>query len=211
MVIYKPADIQYMKCFLSPLLISFMLISAHIPLIASTWEETGLASWYGGIFQGRLTASGEPYDTYGYTCAHKTLPFGTILDVKNLKNQKVVRVRVNDRGPFVEDRIIDLTYSAARELDMIRDGTARVLVTTTEAGFPVIRYNVQIGAWGNLDNARRHRQHLEEAGLKPKAVLNSKGITRLLMENIEEDDLEVLSARLKSLGYNNLLVSRVRQ
>ncbi len=211
MVIYKPADVQYMRSFLSPLLIVFTLISVDIPLIASTWEETGIASWYGGIFQGRLTASGEPYDTYGYTCAHKTLPFGTILDVKNLKNQKIVRVRVNDRGPFVEDRIIDLTYSAARELDMIRDGTARVLITTTEAGFPEIRYNVQIGAWGNLDNARRHRQHLEEAGLKPTAVLNNRGITRLLMENIEEDDLEVLSARLESLGYTNLLVSRVRQ
>lgn len=192
---------------------SFLLIGivffCLLPHKAFSFEQIGMASWYGGIFQGRLTANGEIYDTYGYTCAHKTLPFGTILEVRNLKNQKVVRVRVNDRGPFVDDRIIDLTYAAAKELDMIRDGTAEVLIRTTEGGLPKVRFNVWIGSWGDLENVKRHRKILEDAGLKPTAVLNSNGITRLSVDNVAEADVFGLVDLLKSLGYVDLLVSQV--
>lgn len=89
-------------------------------------ELRGTASWYGIPFHGRKTANGETYDMNGLTCAHKTLPFGTILFVTNLGNNKTVTVRVTDRGPFVSGRIIDLSRGAAVALDMLDTGTARV-------------------------------------------------------------------------------------
>lgn len=90
--------------------------------------ETGIASWYGKKFHGRQTANGERYDMYGMTAAHKTLPFGTVVEVTNLTNGKKVEVRINDRGPFIRGRIIDLTYTAAKKIDMIGPGTAKVRV-----------------------------------------------------------------------------------
>ncbi len=93
------------------------------------YSERGVASWYGQKFHGRLTSSREPYDMYQMTAAHKTLPLPTYVRVTNLRNNKSIVVRVNDRGPFVNNRIIDLSYAAARKLDMIRDGTSLVEVT----------------------------------------------------------------------------------
>ncbi|MCP4155037.1 MAG: septal ring lytic transglycosylase RlpA family protein, partial [bacterium] len=88
--------------------------------------QTGIASWYGGKFQGRRTANGERYDMYKLTAAHKTLPFHTIVEVENLDNSKRVRVRINDRGPFVKDRIIDLSYKAAQRIGSDSNGIAPV-------------------------------------------------------------------------------------
>lgn len=101
---------------------------------AKTYDLTGLASWYGRKYQGRPTASGEKFDMYAYTAAHKTLPFGTILMVTNLSNGKSVKVKVNDRGPYVEPRIIDLSYAAARDLDMLKSGEANVGIKILEMG-----------------------------------------------------------------------------
>jgi len=92
------------------------------------FRERGVASWYGRDFHGRQTSSGEVYDMRQMTAAHKTLPLPTWVEVTNLTNGKQVVVKVNDRGPFVDDRIIDLSQRAAEELDMIRNGTARVQV-----------------------------------------------------------------------------------
>jgi rare lipoprotein A len=91
-------------------------------------QLTGIASYYSEEFNGRATASGEIFDMYELTAAHRTLPFGTILNVVNLDNGKEVQVRVNDRGPFVDDRVIDLSLGAAKEIDMIATGTARVAI-----------------------------------------------------------------------------------
>jgi rare lipoprotein A len=96
--------------------------------------ETGQASWYGKAHQGKRTASGEPFDMHALTAAHRTLPFGTIVRVTNLKNRKSVDVRVNDRGPFRSDRVIDLSYEAARKLGMVSRGTARVEITVIGRG-----------------------------------------------------------------------------
>jgi len=93
-------------------------------LSGETFE--GLASYYGAELSGQPTASGETYDMYALTCAHKTLPFGTILEVTNLENGASVVVRVNDRGPFVEGRVLDLSYAAARRLKMLDSGVAKV-------------------------------------------------------------------------------------
>ena len=94
----------------------------------------GEASWYGGRFQGRKTANGEIFDTYKMTAAHKTLPFGTIVKVTNLKNDKSVKVRINDRGPFIKNRIIDLSFAAAKNIKMLKDGTAKVEVRILKLG-----------------------------------------------------------------------------
>lgn len=89
----------------------------------------GEASWYGGKFNGRRTASGQRYNMYGLTAAHKTLPFGTQLSVVNLANGKTVIVTVNDRGPFVRDRVLDLSYGAAKKLEMVGSGYADIKAT----------------------------------------------------------------------------------
>ncbi|MGB9721023.1 MAG: septal ring lytic transglycosylase RlpA family protein [bacterium] len=90
--------------------------------------DYGLASYYGDEFHGKKTASGEIYNKWDYTCAHKTLNFGTRLKVTNIENKKSVIVRVNDRGPFAKNRIIDLSYAAAKEIDLITKGVIRVKI-----------------------------------------------------------------------------------
>jgi rare lipoprotein A len=101
---------------------------------ADGYLERGVASWYGPSFHGGNTSSGEAYDMYGMTAAHKTLPLPTYARVTNLANGRSVVVRINDRGPFVANRIIDLSYTAAAKLDMLRDGTAMVEVRALEPG-----------------------------------------------------------------------------
>ncbi|MDP9010614.1 MAG: septal ring lytic transglycosylase RlpA family protein, partial [Pseudomonadota bacterium] len=97
------------------------------------YVERGVASWYGPGFHKGGTSTGEPYDMYGMTAAHKTLPLPAYVRVTNLQNGRSVVVRVNDRGPFVGNRIIDLSYTAASKLDMLRNGTAMVEVRTLDA------------------------------------------------------------------------------
>ena len=99
---------------------------------ADGYRERGVASWYGPNFHGKKTSNGEVYNMHGMTAAHKTLPIPTWVEVTNLDNNRKIVVRVNDRGPFVDDRIIDLSYRAASELDMVGSGTARVRVRALE-------------------------------------------------------------------------------
>jgi rare lipoprotein A len=94
--------------------------------------QVGKASWYGGMFQGKATASGEDYDMFSFTAAHRELPLGTFVKVTNLKNQKSVVVRINDRGPVTPGRIIDLSYSAAHTLDMHQKGLEKVRIDVLE-------------------------------------------------------------------------------
>jgi|GEM_PF-6793364 len=96
------------------------------------WSQTGQASWYGSAFHGRKTASGEPFDMYQFTAAHPTLPIGTLLKVTNLRNKRTVVVRVNDRGPYVGERVIDLSFSAAQVLGYSENGIAKVKIERME-------------------------------------------------------------------------------
>jgi rare lipoprotein A len=143
---------------------------------ARGFEQTGLASWYGRKFHGRKTSNGETYDMYAMTAAHKTLPLGTFVRVSNLVNGKSVDVRVNDRGPFVRGRIIDLSYTAAKRIGVVGPGTARVRVealgvpsSKAAAGasaryLPIDYYSgnftFQVGAFAEKANARRLVQKL---------------------------------------------------
>ncbi|RME34439.1 MAG: septal ring lytic transglycosylase RlpA family protein [Gammaproteobacteria bacterium] len=138
---------------------------------ARGYVERGIASWYGTKFHGRRTSSGEPYDMYRMTAAHKTLPLPTYVQVTNLRNGRSVVVRVNDRGPFHDNRIIDLSYAAALKLGMIDTGTAPVEVRALEPGrprpqvasirpHPGLQYHVQVGAFHERTNAERLQQRL---------------------------------------------------
>ena len=128
--------------------------------------ETGLASWYGEPYHGRPTASGEIYNMNAPTAAHRTLPFQTWVRVTNLENNRVTNVRINDRGPFIEGRIIDLSRAAAAVIDMVGPGTAlvRLEVVQTAAGEPSprARYSVQVGAFLVEENALRLQARLAQ-------------------------------------------------
>lgn len=107
--------------------LAFLLFSALAVADARSHEQVGMASWYGREF--KKTASGERYDPASLTAAHRTLPFGTMVQVRRLANGRQVTVRINNRGPFRKGRIIDLSKAAARQLDMLQCGVARVKVT----------------------------------------------------------------------------------
>jgi len=142
---------------------------------AEGYEEVCIASWYGPGFHQNQSASGEIYNMYDFTAAHKILPLGTYVLVTNLENGKQVVVRINDRGPFVEDRCIDLSYAAAKELEIIGKGLAKVKITAlsegilTEEGIaykniPNIRFRefyLQVGAFKYYQNALKLKLELE--------------------------------------------------
>ncbi|MEX0994321.1 MAG: septal ring lytic transglycosylase RlpA family protein, partial [Balneolaceae bacterium] len=137
---------------------------------AVTIIGAGIASWYGPNFHGRPTANGERYDMDGLTAAHRTLPFNTVVRVENQDNGKTVDVRINDRGPYVGNRIIDLSRKAASEIDMIRPGTAKVhLYLLNEGNRPVTTSNsssremftVQLGSFQDRRLARQKSQNIK--------------------------------------------------
>jgi len=108
--------------------LSGSLLLAGLNVAPSEEHETGLASWYGEEFQGNTTASGEAYDLNGLTAAHHTLPFGTTIRVTNLRNHKSILLRVNDRGPYLGERMLDVSWAAAQQLGFVQTGTAQVRV-----------------------------------------------------------------------------------
>ena len=149
--------------------------AAHVhapppPRVGAT--ETGIASWYGVPYDGRPAASGEIYDMNQLTAAHRTLPFGALVEVTDLENGKQVDVRITDRGPFVDGRVIDLSLAAARELDMLRAGIARVRLKVISIAAPEVdppappppreNYTVQAGAFSDRDRAESFRSSLAD-------------------------------------------------
>jgi rare lipoprotein A len=131
------------------------------PAIPGQWVEQGVASWYGVPFNGHRTSDGEIYNMYEFTAAHRTLPFGSIVQVTDLANGRKVDVRINDRGPFVNNRIIDLSYSAAKALGMVGPGTAPVRLQVVSGSNPAAGlFGVQVGAFQVEANAERLRAGL---------------------------------------------------
>lgn len=131
------------------------------PPIPGEYVEEGVASWYGDPFNGHRTSNGEIYDMYQFTAAHRTLPFGAVLRVTNLSNGKQTEVRINDRGPFVGNRIIDLSLSAARAIEMVGPGTAQVRLEMLSGPSPIGGFfGVQVGAFLVKENADALRDRL---------------------------------------------------
>jgi rare lipoprotein A len=136
--------------------------STRAPAAPLKMIEEGIASWYGVPYHGRRSSNGEIYDMHKLTAAHRTLPFDTVVRVTNLKNRRQTQVRITDRGPFVEGRIIDLSLAAAREIEMVADGIARVrLELISSPALPAELFTVQVGAFLQKENAVRLRQALE--------------------------------------------------
>ena len=123
--------------------------------------QSGVASWYGHPFHGRMTANGEIYDMEMMTAAHRTLPFGTVLRVQGSDNGKTTEVRINDRGPFVKDRIIDLSHAAARAISMPGIANVRLQVIHTPPTRAVQAFTVQVGAFPQRVEAEQLRAQLE--------------------------------------------------
>ena len=194
---------------------------------ADGYDERGVASWYGPTFHGGNTSSGELYNMYGMTAAHRTLPLPTYARVTNLANGRSVVVRINDRGPFVANRIIDLSYTAAAKLDMLRDGTAMVEVRALGPGTPQVPavpmataaqtpppappappatplLYVQTGAFADPANAERELGRLQAAGLASAFVIPPPEGSQLYRVRVgpvgSVAEFDALAARLAALG-----------
>lgn len=124
--------------------------------------QTGVASWYGQQFQGRLTASGEPFDMAKMTAAHRTLPFGAKVRVQSLVNQKTTEVRINDRGPFAGDRIIDLSHAAAQAIDMPGIANVRLEVLSVPSTRGVDVFAVQVGEFSQRADAQKLVEKMQQ-------------------------------------------------
>ncbi len=166
---------------------------------AEGFEQTGVASWYGPSFHGRLTSCGERYNQNELTAAHTILPFQTQVEVTNLHNGRTVVVRINDRGPFVKGRVIDLSRAAASRINMIGPGTARVrlrvlrgsseLATAEQARSGTGTFYVQVGAFRNRGNVDAANAYGRRQGMRVQNRLTSTGLQRVLygpLHSLEE-------------------------
>jgi len=178
---------------------------------AAGYVEQGVASWYGPDFHGKRTATGETYDMNGLSGAHPTLPLPAWVRVTNLQNGRSVDLRLNDRGPFARNRIIDLSRAAAEKLDMIQSGTAMVEVRSLSAGVAApappaaSRFFAQAGAFADAGNADRMAARLRSAGIDGVAVSETRVDGRRLFRvragpvaTVAEFD--VLIERLRAAG-----------
>jgi len=174
--------------------------------------ETGIASWYGHPYHGRPAANGEIYDMEKITAAHRTLPFGTWVRVTNLGNNKTVDVRITDRGPFVDGRIIDLSHAAAQAIDLIGPGFTKVRLDIIAAP-PLTAsrqaYAVQIGAFQNRERADRMRNEMERQFGYARVVLRQgpPNLWRVLVGNTNTlDDANRLAEQLRAQVGEALVV-----
>jgi len=194
---------------------------------AEGYVERGIASWYGTKFHGRLTSTREPYDMYAMTAAHKTLPLPSYARVTNLRNGRSIVVRINDRGPFHDNRVIDLSFVAAKKLGVADAGTGLVEVRTLDPGAPsgpdpilspsatsypiaadIPSIYLQVGAFGNRDNADRLRGRLESILKRSIRIQEARAADRSLFRVqvgplVDAEQTDSLSERLAALGFPN--------
>jgi rare lipoprotein A len=174
------------------------------------FTQTGIASWYGRHWHGRLTASGERYNMYAMTAAHKTLPLGSYVHVKNLDNGKTAVVRINDRGPYVRGRIIDMSYAGAQKIGIVETGTARVRITLLSENKDDFEMNgrkidldkgifyIQIASFTDKNNAYRLKKRLNKAVIQ-KAYINGKTFYRVRISGFKSR--KKAEKYLRKIGY----------
>jgi rare lipoprotein A len=169
--------------------------------------ERGIASWYGPKFNGKRTASGERYDMNAFTAAHPSLPFGTKIGVRNTRTGREVMVRVNDRGPYSKNRVIDLSYAAAREVGVVGPGTASVEIYLVPAAGAPQRFTVQVGAFSEAEKAVSMQRDVVR--LYPEAVVESDGTwSRVQIGAFDDrDQAESLRRDLASIGMPAIVVA----
>ena len=175
--------------------------------------QQGIASWYGADFHGKQTSSGEIYDMYQLTCAHNTLPLGTIVMVTNLENGRSIELKVNDRGPFVKGRIIDLSYAAARMLDMHEQGTALVKVEVIGSAPEMVqRYTLQVGSFIDETNARnladQLRKDFDNVQITTLETSTQKYHRVRVGQFDTRESAEATAEKLSRMGFKVLVTSR---
>jgi len=191
-----------------------VLIPGSPPMAVSYEEMNGYASWYGDPFHGRRTSNGEVYNMYSLTAAHRTLPFNTIVQVNNLDNGMKVQVRVNDRGPFVKGRIIDLSYVAAQKINMVLPGTAKVRlnILRMEANTSVL--SVQVGSFLEKDRAEKLAKEIRKdySPVTIRIYESAKGhFHRVLVgEYLSRTHAVRVLRRLSSDGYDGFVIGLER-
>ncbi|MDE2485698.1 MAG: septal ring lytic transglycosylase RlpA family protein [candidate division NC10 bacterium] len=199
------------------LLLLFLTSCALISQGPRAWEdpsgETGLASWYGHPYHGRRTSSGEVYDMYQLTAAHREIPLGSWVEVINLTNGRSLTVRINDRGPFVDGRIIDLSYASARLLGVTGPGVAPVRVRLTQAPQPApgqASYSIQVASFVAESNALALKAELEQkvSGVHlVKAQVGGEVYYRIRVGQFaSRAEAKAAADRLASLGYRVLII-----
>ena len=177
---------------------------------AKGFRENGTASWYGTKFHGNATSSGEIYDMYQLTAAHKHLPLPTFVRVTRLDTGHSVIVKVNDRGPFVGDRVIDLSYAAAASLDMLEQGKAEVLIEAIShheelaPGVTPVSTFIQVGAFSDIDNAEALKRRVDDGTQLPVALdfESASQVYRVLVGPLQDEELNDVRERLASNGFS---------
>jgi rare lipoprotein A len=176
------------------------------------YEETGTASWYGTKFHGQLTSSREPYDMYAMTAAHKNLPIPSYAKVTNLDNGKSIIVRINDRGPFAHNRIIDLSYAAATKLQMLGKGTARVKVEAIDARVvpnkkSTDKIYLQVASFNERTNAESLAKQIKQKGHDSVEVSPHASLYRVLIGPFtDENQAKAFQTKLSDLNLGKALV-----
>lgn len=237
-VLLKPAPLVGLAVSLAVLALATPEAQPPVPVQATFKPETGIASWYGDLFHGRKTANGELYDMLAMTAAHKSLPFGTLVLVTMVDTGKQVIVRINDRGPFVEGRIIDLSKAAAAQVGLDRTGIAQVRIQPAPAGSTVGPYphgygpgteirigsgpvisqppataaqvvRIQVGSYRDPEHAGNAVASLAASGLK--AVVETSGSFHRVAVYVLPGDKARAVSLLGKAGWKDLLIKEMRR
>lgn len=216
----------------------FIFLSINMSLSAlSLYKNDVTASFYAEKFHGKRTSNGEIFNMNDLTCAHKSLPFNTILKVTNLSNGKSVQVRVNDRGPFVAGREIDLSKAAAKKIGMITSGTAKVKIQivkmgkndklsqqTAKSATKIMEkiepkkqvqinsnkmYEIQIGSYSVKDNATKVGQKIKKAGIKNVVLRKSKTNYQVVIKDVPGSKINEIKKSLAKIGFTEILIKSI--
>ena len=213
------------------LILSLLAADVFASAALSVYKSSAVASYYADKYHGRKTSNGEVFNMYDLTAAHKTLPFNTKVKVTNLSNGKSVIVRINDRGPFVKGREIDLSKAAAVKIGMIKSGTAKVSLeiigdpgsSSQNAGASDVpsasdfaksaqaanydRWNIQLGAFSSRKNASLFAADAQAAGIKHLAYQTTKsGIVRVIVKDLPTEKVQPVLDALEREGFKDYLV-----
>ncbi len=210
-----------MKTYLGTLIVVLLIVScAPVRYEGRPAGKTMVASWYGEKFHGRPTASGEIFNMYDFTAAHKSLPFGTRLRIINPVNSRSVVVKINDRGPFVRGRDIDLSYAAARKIGIIRRGTSRVYVDYLGRDNSFVRpvkylsdrgpFTVQVASFRDISNAFRLKSILEHSYsgvyIMRKWIRGERFYRIRVGRSLGRPEVERLAGKLSDEGYGVMIM-----
>ncbi|MCK5898180.1 MAG: septal ring lytic transglycosylase RlpA family protein [Methylococcales bacterium] len=189
----------------------YKLLGKHYKVLpfSHNFTQTGVASWYGDAFQGKKTANGEIYDMYAMTAAHKTLPIPSYVNVSNLKNARSVIVRINDRGPYHQNRIIDLSYAAAKKIGLYQRGTGKVKITAINAINNNSPIYLQIGVFEKASNAY-NLQHKVSRNALPSPIIKKIDYPNQTLYKVQigplykTSDIDKLTLKLTQLGISKM-------